>query len=139
MAEEQKDNVVQFPIPSVANSLEDIRDASNIEYRELSGFKPGQKIWIGSLTAGDMLEWSEASEDDKEAKRIAGIRLVSKSLISVEAETGKPGPTSVRYANTPESTEILKTKNQRDMQNIVQAILDLNGLTPKKDEAAKKD
>lgn len=139
MSEEAKDNIVTFPVPSVANSLDDIRDASNIEYRELAGFKPGQKVWIGSLTAGDMLEWSEAGDEDKEVKRMAGLRLVSKSLVSVEAETGKPGPTSVRYANTPESLEILKKKNQRDMQNLVKEILDLNGLTPRKEDAAKKD
>jgi hypothetical protein len=118
--------------------MDDINDATSIEFRELNGFKPGQMVWIGSLTAGDIIEWTEAGED-KEAKRTAGLRLMSKSLVSVEPETGKPGPSSVRYANNDASLAVFRSKNQADCQRIIGAILELNGLNAKADASAKKD
>jgi hypothetical protein len=134
----EESNVVPFPVPSVANSMADINEASTIEYLEIKGFKAGQMVWIGSLTAGDIIEWSEAG-DDKEAKRTAGLRLLSKSLVSVEEGTGKPGPTSVRYANDDASIAVFRKKNQADCQRVIAAVLELNDLTPKADAAAKKD
>ena len=138
MTEEQKDNVVQFPVPSVANSMDDIKEASSIEYEEVSGFKPGQKVWIGSLTAGDIIEWTEAG-DEKEAKRTAGLRLLQKSLVSVNPDTGKPWEFSVRYADDPSTLAVFRQKNQADVQRVIAAILKLNGLNVKEDAAAKKD
>ena len=133
-----EENVITFPVPTVANSMDDINDASTIEYREVKGFKAGQTVWIGSLTAGDIIEWSEAG-DDKEAKRTAGLRLLSKSLVSVEPGTNKPGPTSIRYADNETSIAVFRKKNQADCQRVIAAILELNDLTPKADAAAKKD
>lgn len=103
--------------------------ASQVEFAVIDGFKPGKKIRIGSVNAGDMIEWSEANEG--EAKRTAGLRLITKSLVG-------PAPDNIRISN---DRDILKLRTMRHnvTERIVKEILKLNGMTVKQDADAKKD
>lgn len=113
-------------------SMDDILSSgvSEAEYAVIDGFKPGEKVRIGSVTAGDIALWSEASEG--EAKKTAGMRLIIKSLVG-------PPPSNIRYADKPENIEKLKGMRQKEFFRIVNEILKLNGLNAKAQEDAKKD
>lgn len=121
------------PMPEkVYSSVDEIIDdgASVVEYRKIEGFKgpEGPKVRIGSVCAGDMIEWSEANEG--EAKRTAGLRLLSKSLVG-------PEPENVRYALDVSNIAKFAKMRHNVTERIVKEILDLNGMTVKKDKEAK--
>jgi hypothetical protein len=117
--------------PSQIDSMEEILSSDDVEYRTIEGFVKGKPFRIGSLSAGDLIEWSEANEG--EAKRTAGLRLICKSLVSSE-ETG-----SKRFAADPKNIAVFRLKSHKVTQRIVKEILDLNGLVAKENEKAKND
>lgn len=102
--------------------------ASEVEYAEVEGFKPGTKVRIGSVTAGDVILWSEANEG--EAKRTAGLRLITKSLVDKDGK---------RYADDPHNIDKFRKMRHKETERIVEEILKLNGMKVKQQEAAKKD
>lgn len=110
-------------------SIDEILATDDIEFAEVPGYKPGEVIRIASLTAGDIIEWSEAGEG--EAKKTAGLRLIVKSLVD---ENGK-------RIGKDEHIHAFKRKSHRQTELIVKAILKLNGMHVKSGEAdeAKKD
>ena len=117
-------------------SMEDIATADDVEYAKIPGFKSGQVFAIGSLTAGDLIEWSEANEG--EAKRTAGLRLICKSL--VDGIPGEDqGATGKRIATDSKNIQVFRTKSHKVTERIVKEILNLNGMNLKVEEAAKKD
>ncbi len=97
-------------------SLDEILKSDEVEYDTVPGFKDGEIIRIGSLTAGDLIEWSEANEG--EAKRTAGLRLIVKSLVDADGN---------RIANDKHIASFRKF-NHKKTEEIVKAILKLNGL-----------
>jgi hypothetical protein len=101
--------------------------ASEVQFAEIEGFKEGKKIRIGSVTAGDMIEWSDANET--EAKRTAGLRLICKSLVN------KAG---VRISSDKDIAKF-RTMRHNVTERIVKEILKLNGMNIKADEKAKND
>jgi len=115
---------------SMIESMEEIAAAVDIEYATVEGFVPGQEFRIGSLTAGDLIEWSEAN--DGPAKRTAGLRLITKSLVNSKG---------VRYAADPKNIEVFRAKSHKVTERIVKEILKLNGMEVKTDgvKDAKKD
>ena len=88
------------------------------------------KVRIGSVTAGDMIEWSEANEG--EAKRTAGLRLITKSLVG-------PEPGNLRYADNPKNIAAFRGMRHKETERIVREILKLNGMTVKQDAAIKNE
>lgn len=115
----------------IASSMAEIESATNeVEYRTIPGFKEGQLVEIGSLTAGDLIEWTEANEG--EAKRTAGLRLITKSLVG-------PAPDRIRYANDSKNIAIFRRMNHKRTEAIVKEILELNGMRVDDRAAAKKD
>jgi hypothetical protein len=108
----------------VYESVEDMLAADDVEYALVDGWK-GQ-IRIGSLTAGDMIEWNEANEG--EAKRTAGLRLIVKSLVN---STGK-------RIGTEKHIPLLRAKSHKVIDHIVREVLKLNGLTPPAEAPSKK-
>src|SRR5262245_64753228 len=114
------------PKPNVL-SVADIIAAEDVEYAEIPGFKPGQVFRIQSLTAGDMIEWTEANEG--EAKRTAGLRLIVKSLVNSEGK---------RIGND-KHIPLLRAKSHKVTEQIVKAILKLNGFNVKEEDKSKKD
>lgn len=107
-------------------SMQDIMAADDVEYAYVEGFKPGQVFRIQSLTAGDLIEWSEANEG--EAKRTAGLRLIVKSLVDEEG----------RSIAGPEHIAVFRKKSHKITERIVKDILKLNGMNVKGD-AVKND
>lgn len=101
--------------------------ASEVQYAVIEGFKEGKKIRIGSVSAGDMIEWSESNEG--EAKRTAGLRLITKSLVNAQG---------VRISS---DRDIIKLRSMRHnvTERIVKEILKLNGMTVKADKDSKND
>lgn len=120
----------------VVSSLEEIFETSNEpEYDEIEGFVPGQVFRIVSLTAGDFIDWADAQ--GKEAKRTAGLRLLAKSLVG-------PPPQNARLIDDDKiemAVSVFRKKSHKVTNNIIKAILKLNGLEdPKKQqEDAKND
>lgn len=115
--------------------MDEISAATDEEFAVITGFQPGQKFRIGSLTAGDMIEWSEANEG--EAKRTAGLRLICKSLVG-------PPPENKRYALDAKNIAVFRGKSHKVTERIVREILKLNGMGLKEGKLegevdAKKD
>lgn len=113
-------------------SMEEILASGStaVEYTVVEGFKPGEKVRIGSVTAGDMIEWTEANEG--EAKRTAGLRLICKSLVG-------PEPGNVRYADDVSNIPKFRSMRHKETERIVRAILELNGMNLKEEAKLKKD
>lgn len=113
-------------------SMEEIlaSGVSEVEYAIIDGFKEGEKVRIGSVTAGDIIEWSEANEG--EAKKTAGLRLISKSLVG-------PAPANVRYADNPKNIAAFRAMRHKETERIVKEILKLNGMNVKAEAETKKD
>lgn len=114
-------------------NMSDIAAAEDIEYARIPAFKPGDVFVIQSLSAGDLIEWSEANEG--EAKRTAGLRLIVKSL--VDGEPGvDDGATGQRIADDTHIA-VFRKKSHKVTERIVKEILKLNGMEVKADTAAK--
>ena len=95
-------------------NVEEMMAADDIEYAEVEAF--GGLVRIGSIDAGDMIEFVESNEGP--AKRTAGLRMIIKSLVDVEGtRIGKP-----------EDLQRWMRRSQRTCNNLVDAILKLNGL-----------
>lgn len=107
----------------VFESAHDLLAAEDVEYVVVSGWN-GQ-IRLQSLTAGDMIEWSEANEG--EAKRTAGLRLIVKSVVDSKGV----------LILTDTHIATLRKKSHRVMETIVKAILKLNGMNVKAETETK--
>jgi hypothetical protein len=109
---------------SVTDMLAAAEPLASVEYVRTPGFKPGQVFVIQSVTAGDMIEWSEASEG--EAKRTMGLRLIIKSV--VDGEPGKDeGKTGQRILDDTHIA-LLRKLPHKATENVVKVILKLNGM-----------
>lgn len=117
--------------PKVYGSMDDILNSggTDVEYDFVDGFRPGEKFRIGSVSAGDIMAWSES---EKEEKRTAGLRLITKSLVG-------PEPENRRYADDPRYVEVFKKVRHKETERVVKAILKLNGMNVKGIEEAKND
>ena len=119
-------------VDKVYASMEEIlaSGASESEYAIVDGFKAGEKVRIGSVTAGDIIQWSEANEG--EAKRTAGLRLICKSLVG-------PEPGNVRFADDDKNIAKFRGMRHKETERIVKEIIRLNGMNVKAETDAKKD
>lgn len=108
----------------IYETIEEILAEPDVEYALVPGWGD-KKIRIGSLTAGDMIEWSEANEG--EAKRTAGLRLIVKSLVDSQGK---------RIGND-KHISLLRAKSHKVTEGIVKAILKLNGFVIKEDNTKK--
>lgn len=106
-------------------SVEEMLAAEDVEYAEIKGWNG--IIRIGSLSAEEFLEWTEANEG--EAKKTAGIRLVVRSLVDAEG----------RRIGNDKMIGQFKKKSQAIMERIVKEILKLNGLNTKSEKDTKND
>jgi hypothetical protein len=107
-------------------SFDDILSANDTRYDEVEVW--GGVVRIGSLTAGDMIEFVESNEGP--AKRTAGLRLIIKSL--VDADGKRIGQDS--------HLDGLRKKDNESTSKVIKAILKLNGLDTKKaQDEAKND
>jgi hypothetical protein len=107
----------------VFETMDDMLAAPDVEYAIIEGWSGA--IRIGSLTAGDMIEWSEANEG--EAKRTAGLRLIVKSIVNSQGQ---------RIGND-KHIPMLRAKSHKVTEKVVREILRLNGMNVKADEPKK--
>jgi hypothetical protein len=107
----------------IYESVEDMLAEPDVEYTTVQGWNG--LIRIGSLTAGDMIEWTEANEG--EAKRTAGLRLIVKSLVNSKGER----------IGRDKHIPMLRAKSHKVTESIVKAILKLNGFNVKEPESKK--
>jgi hypothetical protein len=110
-------------------SVDEMLSSADVEYASVPAWNksdgtPGN-VRIGSLTAGDMIDFVQANEGP--AKATAGIRLIIKSLVD------KNG---VRVGDIKQM-DAFKKKNSKITNSVVEAILKLNGLDKKVQETAK--
>jgi hypothetical protein len=108
----------------VFETMDEILSAPDVEFATIEGWDGN--IRIGSLTAGDMIEWSEANEG--EAKRTAGLRLIVKSIVNSQGHR----------IGTDKHIPLLRQKSHKVTEKIVREILKLNGMNTKAD-APKND
>jgi hypothetical protein len=116
--------------------LEDIFSEDTKEYARAPGLIENQVFVLQNLTAGDLIEWSEASEGS-EQKRLAGLRLIVKS--TVDGEPGiDPGAQGVPIFDESH-IGLLRKKSHKKTEAIVKAILKLNGMRVKGDSDQKNE
>lgn len=108
---------------------------ASVEYARVPGFKPGQVFVIASVTAGDMIEWSDAN--DTQAKRTAGLRLIVKSV--VDGEPGKDKDATGQRIMDDTHIALLRKLPHKTTEAVVKAIIKHNGMTLKQDAEAKND
>lgn len=119
---------------SVTDMLAAAEPLASVEYARVPGFAPGQVFVIQSLTAGDLIEWSEAND---EAKRTAGLRLIVRSIVD-----GQPGvDEGAKGVLIMDDTHLalLRKLPHKVTENVVKAILKLNGMNVKAEAEVKKD
>lgn len=115
---------------SVVLSLDDLGAIEDVRYDYVTvphWSRPGQAatIRIGSLSADDMIEFVESNEGP--AKRTASLRLIIKSIVDEKGvRTGRP-----------EHLKMLRAKDASMCNKVVEAILLLNGIGAKAQEASK--
>ena len=102
-------------------SVEEMMAAEDIQYAEIEAF--GGIVRIGSIDAGDMIEFIETNEGP--AKRTAGLRLIIKSLVDDEG----------KRIGKDEHLQLWMRRSQKTCNRIAETILELNGIS--KDDAKK--
>lgn len=136
----------------IVSSMAEIEESKDTEYVKVDGFVAGQVLEIGSLTAGDFIEWNELRDvaglattqteriAAKEAQRKGGLTMICKSLVSSDADGRK------RYADDPKNVDVFYKKSRKVTERILEAIMKLNGVQMKGDksvdaakESAKND
>lgn len=105
-------------------SAEDILGTDDIEYVKVPAWG-GKSLQLQSLTAGDMIEFVQTNEGP--ARHTAGVRLIIKSAVDKDK----------KRIFKDSDLELLKRKNSKITNVVVDAILKLNGLDKKSQEAAK--
>jgi hypothetical protein len=110
-------------------SMEEFLDYQKqaVEYVNVPGLVDGTFIRIGSVTAGDIIKWSEANEG--EAKRTAGLRLIVKSMVDKDN----------KRIGTDEHIPLLRNVPVKQTEKLLKAIAKLNGMDAKSQEDAKND
>lgn len=141
---DEKNNVTKMPDEqiyphgkpvSITDLLAAAEPGASVEYARVPGFKPGQVFVIQSVSAGDIIEWSEANEG--EAKRTAGLRLIVKSV--VDGEPGVDKDATGRRIMDDTHLSMLRKLPHKATESIVKAIIKLNGMQVKQDNETKKD
>jgi hypothetical protein len=107
-------------------SFEDILDVDDVQYAVIEVPEWHGSVRIGSLSAGDLIDFVEANENPL-LQKTAGLRLLSKSLVD---EKGK-------RIGDDEKIRQLQKKDARIVSKIVAEILKLNGMDKKTADAEK--
>lgn len=117
-------------------TVDETLSADDVEYAVIPTWKvkdpkTGEMVQgytrIGSLSAGDIIEWRETNEGP--AKRTMGIRLLVNSLVDEKGFR----------IGTPAHYEAFKKKSNANMERILAEIVKLNGMTVKAEEKVKND
>lgn len=107
-------------------SVDEMLAAEDVEFATIQTWN-GKYTRIGSLTAEDLIEWSEAN--DTPAKKNAGLRLFVKSLVDKDG----------KRIGTPAHILAFAKKNNAQIEKVIEAILKLNHMKVKGQQAVKND
>lgn len=119
----ENQKVVDISSADVLGSLDDIVSTPDVKY--VTVVVPewgGKKVRLGSLSAGEMIEFVESNEGP--GKKSANVRLVMQSLVNANGER----------IGDMKLLDQLKKKNSEVIVRLAGECLKLNGF----DEAAKK-
>lgn len=109
------DELKPEPKPEEILSVEEMLAAEDVEYATIPTWN-GKYTRIGSLTAEDLIEWSDAN--DTPAKKNAGLRLLVKSLVDKDG----------KRIGTPAHIEAFKKKSHAQIEKILEGVLTLNAI-----------
>ncbi len=107
-------------------SIEDMLAAPNTQFMEVNAW--GGMVRLGSLSAEELIEFVEGNEDPK-AKRVAGIRMIVRSLVNEAGE---------RVGTEAHVPAFLK-KDAATTNKLVEAVMELNGMREPKVKEVKND
>jgi hypothetical protein len=107
-------------------SVDEFLNEKDTEYAHIE-IGPGKYQRIGSLTGDDLIEFTEAN--DGPAKKTANARLILASMVD---DAGN-------RTGDPKMIARLQGKSLKTINKLVDAIMKLNGMDKKADDAAKKD
>lgn len=109
-------------------SVDDVLNAKDVRYDLVDVPEWGGKIRIASLSAGDVIEWLELNNDGVRG-RAAGIHLILKAWVD---DAGK-------HIGNVAHVEALRKKDAQASGRVVNAIMAMNGLSPKKPGEERKN
>ncbi len=110
-------------------SLEDLSN-DQVEIVKVPMDDKGGVMYIGSLSADDFIEWSEARESgEAEAKKNASALLIVRSLVK-----GATDPTRI---GTPDMVVKLRKAKVSKTERLLKAILKLNYINQRDEGVAK--
>ncbi len=113
------------PELKLLGSLEELDQVEDTTYVDCPVPEWKMNLRFGSLSAGTMIEFVESNEGP--AKKTAGLRLINDSMVDA----------SNKRIGSDKGLAILKKKDARVCNRLVEVILKLNGLDKKAQEAAK--
>lgn len=93
----------------------------------------GGVMYIGSLSADEFVEWQEAKSDktDPDAKKNASAVLMMRSLVK--------GPEDATRIGTPAHVAAFRKAKVSSTERLLKAILKLNYINQKDEDAAKNE
>lgn len=105
-------------------TVDEMLATDDVEYRDILAWG-GKYVRIGSLSADKVAEWRDTAEGP--AKRTMGIRLFVDSLVD---NTGK-------RIGGPQYYKQFQSKSNAIIERVLGEIIDLNGMSVKKDKETK--
>lgn len=111
----------------------DVMDESEIQTHNGMAYEAvpawdGKKIGIGTITAGEVLQWIE--DKDGPRRKEAGLLLVARSLVKKD---------KTRMCPTKESqeamVETLKGKDSKTINSVIERIVIINGIVKTPEQA----
>lgn len=102
---------------------------NGVEYVTVKAY--GGEVRLGSLSSADMMEWF-ADNEDAGKKKIAGLRLLVKSLVNEEGDR-------VPEDEVEEMVKAFEKKDASHNGKVIAEALKLNGMTRKAKELLKND
>lgn len=97
----------------------EVADAKGIRYDEVPTPELGEgtAIRIGSLTAGDVVEWAKINREEEEGRQ-AGLHLFIRAWVNDQGDR----------IGRLEHIDMLKTKDARAIGRVINVIMKMNGL-----------
>lgn len=120
-----KEKAAEEPL-ALLTTEELLAACDDVQFKEISVPEWRGSIRIGSLTADDMIAWSE-SNDDPAQKRVAGINLLVKSLVDANGHR----------IGTEAFTAKFKRSSHTLINRLCQEVLAFNGMTARAQGAVK--
>lgn len=119
--------------PVSLGGFDDILASPNgIEYKEVEAW--GKTYGLLTITAGEVLEWAAAKDQDPKAAKEAALRLLAQSFVDQDRK---------RLCDTPEKEDRMVAKlrgqDSKTVNTLVSVALKMNGIVTETAAVAKND